>query len=232
MVANLAYEEMAEPKASLAQVLYIGKQAAEIGGFLTSFAGPVAAHYVREVSEAMGLARKTTFNIVIVDQRDNSLVRKLIIPLIVGMNAKVKVVVICEKEEISEYLQTYGVSRVLTSPVREQQILKLVQDGALKIKKAVQRPPPEAMPQRELSIDPFINHRPILRRVKLKPKRTIWREVAIVSVSFVVMAMALALGLGAFAPQFLPPELLQLLQKPLAQLAEAWPLIQGSFDFG
>ncbi len=108
------------------RVLYIGPAADEICEIVTQHVGEIDIRYESDVSAALEVARQSQFDMVIVDQRDERLATKLVVPLISGIGYPVKLVVVSSLKDVSQYLSVPGVARVLTSPIREGQFLRVL----------------------------------------------------------------------------------------------------------
>jgi hypothetical protein len=108
------------------RVLYIGPSADEICNLLDKHIGRVDMAYEQEVQAAFAHMRRRTFDIVIVDQRDENLATRLILPVLQSIGYPVKPVVISTLKDISQYLAIPGVARVLTAPVKEVQLLRVL----------------------------------------------------------------------------------------------------------
>lgn len=108
------------------RVLYIGHHADEVCDLVSPHIGMLSIFYTREVNDALAKARAQQFDIIIVDQRDERLASKLIVPLLASLGYPVKLVVVSALKRISEYLQVPGVARVLTAPIRVRQLTKVL----------------------------------------------------------------------------------------------------------
>jgi hypothetical protein len=116
-----------EPRARTAQrVLYIGPSADEICNLLVNHIGRVDLAYEQEVQAAFAHMRRRQFDVVIVDQRDENLATRLILPVLQSIGYPVKPVVISTLKDVSQYLAIPGVARVLTAPVKEVQLLRVL----------------------------------------------------------------------------------------------------------
>lgn len=108
------------------RVLYIGPAADEVCAIVTQHVGEIDIRYESEVKNALVLARQMTFDTVIVDQRDEQLATRLIVPLLSNLGYPVKLVVVSQFQDVGQYLSVPGVARVLTSPIREGQLLRVL----------------------------------------------------------------------------------------------------------
>ncbi len=93
---------------------------------LAPHVGRVDITYHGNVQSALEEARAKVFDMVLVDQRDRSLATKLILPLITSLGYPVKLVIISPFSEVSHYLAIPGVARVLSVPLREGQLLRVL----------------------------------------------------------------------------------------------------------
>lgn len=116
---------MALPRLSR-RVLYVGPAADEVCSIVTQHVGEIDIRYESDVRAALDVARQSRFDTVIVDQRDDSLATRLIVPLIAGIGYDVKLVVVSALSDVSQYLTVPGVARVLTAPIREGQLLRVL----------------------------------------------------------------------------------------------------------
>jgi|GEM_PF-3342730 hypothetical protein len=116
---------MALPRLSR-RVLYIGPAADEVCAIVTQHVGEIDIRYESDVRAALVVARQSRFDTVIVDQRDESLATRLIVPLISGIGYDIKLVVVSGLKDVSQYLTVPGVARVLTAPIREGQLLRVL----------------------------------------------------------------------------------------------------------
>jgi hypothetical protein len=108
------------------RVLYIGPAADEICNIITNHIGRVEIAYEQDVQAAFAQLRRREFDVVMVDQRDENLATRLILPVLQSLGYPVKPVVISPLSDISHYLAIPGVARVLTAPVKEVQFLRIL----------------------------------------------------------------------------------------------------------
>jgi len=108
------------------RVLYVGPAADEVCSIVTQHVGEIDIRYESDVRAALDVARQSRFDIVVVDQRDDRLATRLIVPLIAGIGYDVKLVVVSSLKDVSQYLTVPGVASVLTSPIREGQLLRVL----------------------------------------------------------------------------------------------------------
>jgi hypothetical protein len=108
------------------RVLYIGPAADEICNIITNHIGRVEIAYEQDVQAAFAQLRRREFDVVMVDQRDENLATRLILPVLQSIGYPVKPVVISPLRDISHYLAIPGVARVLTAPVKESQFLRIL----------------------------------------------------------------------------------------------------------
>lgn len=108
------------------RALYLGPAADELCTLLASQVGRIDIAYHSDVQAALEEARRSVFGMVLVDQRDRSLATKLILPLIASLGYQVKLVVISPFSEVSQYLAIPGVARVLSAPLRQSQLFRVL----------------------------------------------------------------------------------------------------------
>jgi hypothetical protein len=108
------------------RVLYIGPAADEICNIITNHIGRIEIAYEQEVQAAFAQMRRREFDVVMVDQRDDNLATRLILPVIQSIGYPVKPVVISALNDVSQYLAIPGVARVLSAPVKEAQFLRVL----------------------------------------------------------------------------------------------------------
>ncbi len=108
------------------RVLYIGPAANEVCSIIAQHVGEIDMRYESDVSAALVVARQSRFDTVIVDQRDDRLATRLVVPLMAGIGYPVKLVVVSQFKDVGQYLAVPGVARVLTAPVREGQLLRVL----------------------------------------------------------------------------------------------------------
>lgn len=114
-------------KAVAAQrVLYIGPAADEVCNIAAPHVGRVDISYESTVQDALVQARQRHFDVVLIDQRDESLATRLIVPVLASLGYPLKLVVISPLSDVSHYLSIPGVARVLSAPVREAQLLRVL----------------------------------------------------------------------------------------------------------
>jgi hypothetical protein len=104
------------------RILYLGQSADEICDLVSPHIGTICIDYADNVSSALSIARQYRVDIVIVDQRDDRLATKLILPLFSTLNYPIKLVVVSSLSDVGAYLKVPGVARVLTAPVRASQL--------------------------------------------------------------------------------------------------------------
>jgi predicted nucleic acid-binding protein len=88
--------------------------------------GMVEFAYAVHASEALSLARERHFDAVIVDQRGEAHVQQLLLPLLAAMEHRSQIIVISPFARVSDYLRVPGVARVLSLPVRQSQLLRVL----------------------------------------------------------------------------------------------------------
>jgi hypothetical protein len=108
------------------RVLYVGPAADEVCMIVTRHVGEIDIRYESDVRAALDIARESRLDTVIVDQRDERLATKLIVPLFAGIGYPLRLVVVSGLNDVSQYLNVPGVARVLTAPIREGQLLRVL----------------------------------------------------------------------------------------------------------
>ena len=111
---------------SAPRVLYVGPSADELCNILVNHMGRVEIAYEQEVQAAFAHLRRTQFDIVIIDQRDESLPTRLMLPVLQSLGYPVKPVVISPLSDVGHYLAIPGVARVLAAPIKEAQFLRIL----------------------------------------------------------------------------------------------------------
>ena len=113
-------------QAPVRRVLYVGPEADEVCRLVTQHVGNIDIRYESEVQVAIALVRAGRFDTIIVDQRDERLSSKLILPLFSSLQASLSLVVVSQFKDVSQYLAVPGVARVLAAPIREAQLLRVL----------------------------------------------------------------------------------------------------------
>jgi hypothetical protein len=144
------------------RLLYIGPAADELCHILSTQIGRIDVAYETEVQAAFAQLRRRQFDIVIVDQRDENLATHLILPVLQSLGYPIKPVVISPLKEVSHYLAVPGVARVLSAPVKEAQLLRVL---------GLERR------QRELKVDP-LPAAEASSTPKTLPKKTIVQHIS------------------------------------------------------
>jgi hypothetical protein len=108
------------------RVLYLGPAADELCNVLASQIGRLDVSYQSDVQSAITEARARQYDVILVDQRDDNLASQLILPLVSALGYPVKLVVISPFSDIGHYLSVPGVARVLSAPLREAQLLRVL----------------------------------------------------------------------------------------------------------
>jgi hypothetical protein len=108
------------------RVLYVGSDIDEIGHLLRSHIGKFDMQYKTKIVDAMQAVRAGNLDVVFVDTRNDPLATKLLIPLMLAHARRSKLVVICKQEDVRANLAVPGVARVLTAPLRESQVLRII----------------------------------------------------------------------------------------------------------
>lgn len=112
--------------AAMQRVLYIGHFADEVCAIITQHVGEISIHYETCINDALAAARTQEFTTVIIDQRNDDLATRLIVPLIAAMGANIRLVIVSDFKNISQYLAVPGVARVLAAPLRAGQLLRVL----------------------------------------------------------------------------------------------------------
>lgn len=128
------------------RVLYVGPAADEVCTIVTRHIGEIDIRYESSVRAALDLARQVRFDTAIIDQRDEQLATKLIVPLFADLGYPLRLVVVSGLSDVSQYLNVPGVARVLTAPVREGQLLRVLGLAPRPAPRPHGRPPDEAQP--------------------------------------------------------------------------------------
>jgi hypothetical protein len=126
-MVKIAPRTAASPQAKTnPKILYLGQNADEICDLVSPHIGTIDITYMQDVAGALTAARSKQMDIVIVDQRDESLANKLILPLFADLGYAVKLVVVTTLSDVGSYLRVPGVARVITAPVRAQQLARVL----------------------------------------------------------------------------------------------------------
>ena len=108
------------------RMLYIGPAADEICNILSNHIGRVETAYEQDVQAAFAQLRRRQFDVVFVDQRDENLAARLILPVLQSIGYPVEPVVISPLTDVGHYLAVPGVARVLSAPLKEAQVLRVL----------------------------------------------------------------------------------------------------------
>ncbi len=122
----LPFKGPAAQARTVPRVLYVGPAADELCNILVNHMGRVEIAYEQEVQAAFAQLRRKPFDIVIIDQRDESLPTRLMLPVLQSLGYPVKPVVISAFSNIGHYLSIPGVARVLAAPLKEVQLLRIL----------------------------------------------------------------------------------------------------------
>ena len=104
------------------KILYLGQNADEICDLVSPHIGTMSIEYVQNVNDALLQTRTVQFDLIIVDQRDENLATRLILPLFCELDYRFKLIVISTLNDVGAYLKVPGVARVLTAPLRASQL--------------------------------------------------------------------------------------------------------------
>ena len=108
------------------RALYIGPAADEFCNILSNHIGRVETSYEQDVQAAFAQLRRRQFDVVFLDQRDENLATRLILPVLQSIGYPVQAVVISTLSSVSHYLAVPGVARVLSAPLKEAQVLRVL----------------------------------------------------------------------------------------------------------
>jgi hypothetical protein len=122
----LSLKNHATQRKAAQRVLYVGPSTDEICNLLVNHIGRIDIAYETEVQAAFAHLRSRQFDVVIIDQRDENLATRLILPVLQSLGYPVKPVVISPLTDIGHYLSVPGVARVLAAPVKETQLLRIL----------------------------------------------------------------------------------------------------------
>jgi hypothetical protein len=142
MTQVLSLRHHANQRKAAQRVLYIGPSSDEICNLLEKHVGRVDIAYETQVQAAFAHLRSRQFDVVIIDQRDENLATRLILPVLQSLGYPVKPVVISPLTDIGHYLSVPGVARVLAAPVKETQLLRIL--GLERRHRAADDAPPAA----------------------------------------------------------------------------------------
>jgi hypothetical protein len=154
--SELPKSHVAAPEAKPAQkALYIGANVDELNTLLSKHIGKIDMSYTRRVAEAVELARTNSYDVIIVDQREDELATRLIVPLMAAQG-KSKLIVISNLKDVSSYLAIPGVARVIATPLREAQVLRVLGLKAIENNtRADTKPEPETSKPTKRRFNPF-----------------------------------------------------------------------------
>ncbi len=111
---------------AITRILYIGQNADEICDLVSPHIGTIEIDYAGGIEEALKLARQVKRDVIIVDQRDGALATKLVLPLLASLDYDHKLVVVASLSSVGAYLRVPGVARVISAPVRESQLIRVL----------------------------------------------------------------------------------------------------------
>ncbi len=106
--------------------LYIGTEADEFCALFAPKIGEIEVHYKTLVYDAFLAARKTDFDIIIVDQRGDRLATQLVLPVLSTLPKQPFIVVVAEPKDVGLYLRVPNVGRVVTAPLQPEQMFKIM----------------------------------------------------------------------------------------------------------
>jgi hypothetical protein len=116
------------------KILYLGQNADEVCDLVSPHIGSMSIDYAEKVNDALAIARSQKLDLIIVDQRDENLASKLILPLFSALGYPFKLIVITTLSDVGSYLRVPGVARVLTAPLRASQLSRALGLDATKIR--------------------------------------------------------------------------------------------------
>ena len=108
------------------RALYVGPAADEFCNILSNHIGRIETAYEQDVQAAFAQLRRQQFDVVFLDQRDENLATRLILPVLQSLGYPVQAVVISPLSSVSHYLAVPGVARVLSAPLKEAQVLRVL----------------------------------------------------------------------------------------------------------
>jgi hypothetical protein len=114
----------AHPAAS--RVLYVGAETDEICMHLADSIGEIDLTYKTIINDAFVTLREQVFDVIVLDLRSNNPAIQLALPIICSIPRLPRVVVICQSHDLSSYLRLRGVWRVLTEPLKGEQLQRAV----------------------------------------------------------------------------------------------------------
>jgi hypothetical protein len=106
------------------RVLYVGPFADEIRPIFKDSNEFIAPAYATSAEEALFMARNFDFEAVVIDQRDEGLATRLILPLVASFERSVKLVVVSALREADAYKKIPGIARFIPLPLRETGVLR------------------------------------------------------------------------------------------------------------
>jgi hypothetical protein len=179
----------AQPRTkTVPRVLYIGPAADEICNIITHHIGRVEIAYESEVQAAFAQLRRREFDIVMVDQRDQNLATRLILPMLQSLGYPVKPVVISPLSDISHYLAIPGVARVLSAPVKEVQFLRI-----LGLERRAVRDEPVVLKTPEAKVEKVVAPKTIVQKISdrfMNLVSTLYKRAAFVLLFSLFIAFA------------------------------------------
>ncbi len=185
MVAVSQFGESAASSGQRLRLLYIGPYPDELKTILARHADSVAPSYTGKAEDALFLSRNFDFEAVIVDQRDDALATRMILPLMACFNKPVTLVIISDLSEADAYKRIPGVAKLVPVPVREHALFRALGIAKREAVQPVREPAKTAVKMaRDLPIAPRRAHR------KVKP---VWSAAALpIGISAALLVIALA----------------------------------------
>jgi hypothetical protein len=108
------------------RVLYVGTQADEICMHLADSIGDIDLTYNTAINDVFATLRERAFDVIVLDLRSRNPAIQLALPIICSIPRLPRVVVICQPADLSSFLRLRGVWRVLTEPLKGEQLQRAV----------------------------------------------------------------------------------------------------------
>lgn len=124
MVAVVRPENSPSAAGNRLRVLYVGPHADEIRPVFRAANDLVAPAYANSAEEALFMSRNFDFEAVVIDQRDEALATRLILPLVASFDRPVKLVVISALNEAEAYRKIPGIARIIPVPIRDLRVMR------------------------------------------------------------------------------------------------------------
>ena len=146
------------PVSAVKQVLYLGPAsgADELCNLMSAHIGKIDIAYQTDVQKAILLTQQRSYEIILVDLRDNDLATQLVVPLFCSLPSNPKIVVVSLLSKVSDYLGIPGVARVLTAPMRPGQVWRVLELEDPKRSVGIKEPPANAAADLEAPPKPVV----------------------------------------------------------------------------